>query len=59
MRYYVTHSYHATELQAELALIRAQRIGAIAGCERPKVVKAGREYAIRVLDLAAIAEGAE
>ena len=59
MRDYVTYSYHKTVLCAELALIEALDSGMIAECERPKVVAAGREYAIRVLDLAAEMEGAE
>jgi hypothetical protein len=58
MRYYVTYSYHRTMLRAELALVEALASGMVAECERPKVVAAGREYAIRVLDLAAL-EGAE
>jgi hypothetical protein len=59
MRNYVTYSYHRTQLRAELALVEALDSGMIAECERPKVVAAGREYAIRVLDLAVALEGAE
>jgi len=59
MRNYVTYSYHRTALRAEIALAEALDSGMIAECERPKVVAAGREYAIRVLDLAAALEGAE
>jgi hypothetical protein len=59
MRYYVTYSYHRTMLRAELALVEALASGMIAACERPRVVAAGREYAIRVLDLAAEMEGVE
>ena len=59
MRNYVTYSYHRTALRAEIALIEALESGIVAECERPKVVAAGREYAIRVLDLAAALEGVE
>ena len=59
MRHFITYSYHRTALRAELALAEALDSGMIAECERPKVVAAGREYAIRVLDLAAALEGVE
>ena len=59
MHNYITYSYHRTALRAEIALVEALASGIIAECERPKVVAAGREYAIRVLDLAAEMEGAE
>ena len=59
MRNYITHSYHRTMLRAEIALAEALASGMIAECERPKVVAAGREYAIRVLDLAAAVEEVE
>ena len=59
MHNYITYSYHRTQLRAEIALVEALDSGMIAACERPKVVAAGREYAIRVLDLAAEMEGAE
>lgn len=56
---YVTHSYHRTELQAELALIEDMESGMIAECEKPRIVRAGNWYVIRVLDLAAVLEGIE
>lgn len=59
MQHYVTHSYHATELRAELALIEDMESGMIAACEKPRIVKAGNSWCIRVLDLAAVLEGME
>ena len=59
MHNYITYSYHRTQLRAELALVEALASGMIAECERPLVVAAGREYAIRVLDLAAEMEWVE
>lgn len=59
MQHYVTHSYHRTELQAELALIEDMESGLIAECEKPRIVQAGNWWCVRVLDLAAVLEGAE
>lgn len=59
MQHYVTHSYHRTELRAELALIEDMERGLIAECEKPRIVRAGNWFVIRVLDLAAVLEGAE
>lgn len=59
MRHYITHSYHKTALRAELALIEDLQSGIIAECEQPRIVEAGHEYAIRVLDLSVELEGVE
>jgi hypothetical protein len=59
MHNYITYSYHRTQLRAEIALVEALASGMIAACERPRVVAAGREYAIRVLDLAVALEEVE